>query len=70
MKEEEAKKEAQERVERRAKVFCPLIKSMCRTDCESYPMPEVFNWDIMQKNIDSYTVRGGFCSASCLHEVE
>jgi len=65
MKEEEAKTEAQKRIDARSKVFCPLIFKLCRIDCECYTNPEIYNLD--QNMPEGYYVRYGYCSAHCLN---
>ena len=37
----EFENEIKEIIEKRKTVFCPIINSMCRTDCEAFEMPSV-----------------------------
>ncbi len=68
MKEEEAKLEVIKRIENRQIIFCPMINNMCRTDCESFNTPEIKNLYAIPQ-ADKYYIDGGYCIASCLHNI-
>lgn len=67
MKELEAKLEISKRIDKRQNIFCPMINGMCKTKCESFVEPEIYN--INNNDVNSYNVQGGYCSASCLHSI-
>ena len=49
----------------RVKIFCPLIKSNCRIDCECYVRMYVKNMTFVKSEIDDYTgpyTTGGYCT--------
>ena len=66
MNEQEASKKAQEMIAHRNHVFCPLIKTTRRADCECYNMPEVHNYDYPGHDKNAYEVRHGFCTCYAL----
>ena len=65
MKEEEAKQEAQKRIDKRSNIFCPLIKGTCKLNCECFIMPVIKNYSDMNRT-DAYGVENGYCTAHCL----
>ena len=66
MTEKEAKDKAQECNASRVSVFCPMIKDMCRTDCECY----VKAWTDYHINNDNgeqiWRANIGYCNAHIL----
>ena len=56
MKKKEAKKRFKEIIKSRKKVFCPIARGMCRTDCEFWKAPVV---KLMFK--DRYGTPVGYC---------
>ena len=54
----EIENKIEEIIENRKTVFCPVIKSMCRTDCESFEMPTV---KIVSGAAHKY-ISGGICT--------
>ena len=71
MNEAEASKKAQEMIEHRKQVFCPMINGQCEILCDCYKMPEVYLQPLYKdyqayKKTDFYDVRHGFCTCYAL----
>ena len=66
MNEQEASKKAQEMIDHRKQIFCPMRNHYCRIDCECYIMPEVYNNDFPMHDKNAYEVRHGFCTCYAL----
>lgn len=62
----EFENEIKEIIEKRKTVFCPIINSMCRTDCEAFEMPHMA-FVIGPPPVHEY-VTGGQCAHSFLHK--
>lgn len=71
MTKEEANNKVIEINSKREKMFCPVIKSMCRIDCACYVIAEVQiiknKMAIKQLNQpENYEIVGGFCDCYLL----
>ncbi|MCK4814939.1 hypothetical protein KA005_04140 [bacterium] len=60
--------EIKEIIESRKTVFCPIINSMCRTDCEAFEMPEVKV--VREAPPAHYYISGGMCTHFLLRKRE
>jgi len=66
MNEQEASKKAQEMIDHRKQIFCPMRHHYCRIDCECYNMPEVYQWGEDMGDSNTFSVRYGFCTCYAL----
>jgi len=74
MNEPEARKKAQEMINARSQVWCPIqgVIGVCIGEefvCECYKMPEVYNNDFPMHDKNAYEVKHGFCTCYALKGV-
>ncbi len=63
MTEDEVNEKREKILNRRQKVFCPLINDTCRLDCEGFFTPRKIR---RYKQNDGWILEGGYCTAGAL----